>query len=472
MLSRLFFFLLVIIIVNKSFSQTRDTIDKYIEKAMAENHIPGAAVAVIKNGKIIKEGCYGFANLEDSTPVTNQSVFEIAEMSDQFTCAAILLLQQDGKISVNDLASTYLDSLPPAWQNITLKQLMNHTSGLRNDWEENTGYFLENYTDEKMFVAQKKSPLRFHPGESFYFSSGTFDLGLIIKKVTGLTYAQFLEKRIFKPLGMTSTSVYDNTRIVPHRASGYDWKDTVLQNGNVLSPAAKARGDAGVITSITDMIKWDVALKDDRLLSAESRKEMFTSGTLSDSTYIGYGYGWIIGPHSGHLTIGHKGYFRTGFHSAILLFPDIELDVIYLCNQWNISSGILSPFKIASLADARVKLVSSLLPKKDPDSKRTQALSAIIRDELNSTDAEASPRKKYFIGFMLQLIRIGALNGFTNLSYIDSMDLKNNPINVYGQKITKIIFYKTNIIANANHYLSAYFNDKNELIYVFPDDDR
>ena len=473
MLRRLcFFFFVFLIVVNKSFSQTKDTIDKYIEKAMAENHIPGAAVAVIRNGKIIKEGYYGFANLEDSTPVTNQSVFEIADMSNQFTCAAILLLQQDGKISVNDLASTYLDSLPPTWQNITVKQLMNHTSGLRDDWEENTGYFLENYTDEKMFAAQKKIPLRFKPGETFSYSSGTFDLGLIIKKITGLTYAQFLEKRIFKPLGMTSTFVCDNTRIVPHRAAGYAWKDTVLQNGVVLSPAARVRGDVGVITSMPDMIKWDAALKGDRLLNTESRKEMFTSGKLTDGTYIGYGYGWIIAPHSGNLTLGHKGSFRTGFHSAIILFPDIDLDVIYLCNQGNVSSGIISPFKLASSADPKVKLVSSFQPKADPDSKRTQVLTAIVRDELNLTDNKVGLRKKYFIGFMPQLIRSGLLKGFTNLSYIDSMDLKNNPITVYGQKISKIIFYKTNIHANAIQYLSFYFNDKNELICVFPDDDR
>src|SRR5215510_10952284 len=110
---------------------------------------------------------------------------------------------------------------------------------------------------------------------------------------------------------------------------------------------------------------------------------MFTSGTLTDGTYIGYGYGWIVAPHSGHLTIGHKGYFRTGFHSAIILYPDIGLDVIYLCNQWNVSSGILSPFIIPALADPRVKLVSSLQPKADPDSKRTQELTAIVKDGLN-----------------------------------------------------------------------------------------
>jgi CubicO group peptidase (beta-lactamase class C family) len=465
------FFFVFIIIINKSFSQTKDTIDKYIEKAMAENHIPSAAVAVIKNGKIIKEGYYGFANLEDSTPVTCQSVFEIAEMSQQFTSAAILLLQQDGRISVNDLVSTYLDSLPPTWRKITVKQLMNNTSGLRNDWEENTGYFLENYTDEKMFAAQKKVSLLFKPGERFcYLSGGTFDLGLIIKKITGLTYAQFLEKKIFKPLGMTSTSVYDNTKIVPHRAAGYVWTGTILQNGAVLSPAAKARGDVGVITSIPDMIKWDAALKDDRLLNAESRNEMFTSGKLTDSTYIGWGYGWVIAPHSGSLTIGHKGWFRTGFHSAIARFPDIDLDIIYLCNQGNVASGIISPFKIASSADPRIKLVSSLQPQADPDSKRTQVLTAMLQNEINASDGKVSLHKRLFPGFMQQFINSGLLKGFTNLSYIDSMDLKNNPMPVYGQKISKIIFYKTNV--QAIPYLSFYFNDKNELICVLPDDDR
>jgi CubicO group peptidase (beta-lactamase class C family) len=456
------FLLLSAFFFNKSFGQTSATIDKYINQVMAQNHIPGAAIAVIKNGVVIKESYYGLANIEDSAPVTNQSVFEIASMSKQFTCAAILLLQEGGKLSVNDKVSKYLDSLPASWQNITIKQLMNHTSGLRDDWAENTGYFLENYTDEKMFSAQKNVPLLFKPGEMFNYSSGPFDLGLIIKKITGQSYGQFLEEKIFTPLKMISTSVYDNKRIVSRRVKGYVWRDTVMQNGAVISPAAEARGDVGVITSLPDMIKWNAALKTNRLLNADSRQQMFSPGKLADGTMIGHGYGWFIVPHSGHLVIEHSGGFRTGFTSDILQFHDIDLDVIVLCNQWN---GGISSFKIASIVDTTVKLVSEIEPKKDPRATRTEALTTLIQNQLYDTSNHANKFGRLFLGLMPRVIR-GGLNGFKSLSYIDSINL-SRPIAAYGEKITRIIFCKA--IGTPIGFLSFYFNDKDELVCIWPD---
>jgi CubicO group peptidase (beta-lactamase class C family) len=453
--------------IAKSFSQTKDTIDQYVEKAMAENHIPGAAIAIIKNGKILKEGYYGFANLEDSTPVTGQSVFEIASMSKQFTCAAILLLQQDGKISVNDLISKYLDSLPSTWQNITVKQLMNHTSGLRDDWDEKTGYFLENYTDEKMFSAQKKVPLRFKPGETWHYSSGPFDLGLIIKKITGKTYAQFLKERIFRPLGMNSSSVYDNRQIIPHRVAGYVWNDSLhlLQNGYDISPAAEARGDVGVITSVSDMIKWDAALKDDRLLNAESRKEMFEPGILNDGTHIFYGYGWFVIPHAGHLMIEHSGGFRTGFVTDIMRFPDIDLDVIVFRNQW---TGGISSTQIAAIADTSIKLLSKMQLQKDPDIQRTQTLNTLIENIVTKKGRDTAMYKRIFLGSDPQEMN-RFLTGFKGLTYMDSMNLQSRPIIAYGEKITKIIYYGT--VGSDIKFLSFYFNNEDKLVCVIPDQD-
>ena len=467
MLKYYFLSCFALFMVAKSFSQTKDTIDKYVEKAMAEKHIPGAAIAIIKNGKILKEGYYGFANLEDSTPVTSQSVFEIASMSKQFTCAAILLLQQDGKISVDDLVSRYLDSLPSTWQNITIKQLMNHTSGLRDDWDEKTGYFLENYTDEKMFAAQKKVSLRFKPGEMFHYSSGPFDLGLIIKKITGKTYAEFLAERIFRPLGMHSSSVYDNRRVIPHRAAGYVWNDSLslFQNGYDISPAAEARGDVGVIISIPDMIKWDAALKDNRLLNAQSRKEMFEPGTLSDGSYTGYGYGWFILPHGGHLMIEHSGGFRTGFVSDIMRFPDIDLDVIVFCNQW---SGI-SATKIAALADSSVRLLSEMQSQKDPDTSRTKSVKELFENFVSKPTTGSGMYKKLFLGEDLSGLRdyLKRVKDF-NLTYIDGISLASHPMHIYGEEISKIIYYATN---SSIKYLACCFNAGRKLVCIIPDDD-
>lgn len=461
------FFVFVFFIALQSFTQTNDIIDKYIEQAMDESHIPGVAVAVIKNGKIIRERYFGIANMEDSTPVTSQSVFEIASMSKQFTCAAILLLQQDGKLSVNDKISKYLDSLPVSWQDITVRQLMNHTSGLRDDWEENTGYFLENDTDEKMFAAQKNAPLRFKPGEMYHYSSGPFDLGLIIKKITGKTYARFLEERIFRPLGMTSSSVYDNTRIVAHRVAGYVWKDSVLQNGALISSAAHARGDVGIITSLPDMIKWNAAMKDDRLLNADSRKQMFEPGRLNDGSYIGYGYGWLINPQYGHLMIEHSGGFRTGFRSDIMRIPDVDLDIIILCNRWG---GRILGSRIAVLTDSTIRLPSQMKPAKDPDPKRTQALKKLIEKLANNTGNDSALYRRILLGAEPGEVRY-YLKDFKDLTYIDGINLESHPLPIYGSKIDKIIFYKVaGTKINYYKYLSFSF-DKGKLVCVIPEDD-
>jgi CubicO group peptidase (beta-lactamase class C family) len=451
--------------VETTFCQSGDAIDKYIHQTMTEEHIPGTAIAVIKNGKVIKEGYYGIANLEDNIPVTGQSVFEIASMSKQFTCAAILLLQEDGKISVDDKISKYLDSLPASWQNITVRQLMNHTSGLRDDWDENTGYFLENYTDEKMFAAQKKVPLLFIPGEMFNYSSGPFDLGLIIKKISGKTYTQFLEDRIFKPLSMTSTSVYDNRRIIPHRVTGYVWRDTIMQNGADVSPAAEARGDVGIITSLPDMIKWDIALRDNTLLNAESRKEMFEPGKLNDGTYIGYGYGWFIRPQFGHSMIEHSGGFRTGFHSDIMRFRDIDLDVILLSNQWR---GRALCSRIAAMADTALTLPSQMQIQKDPDPKRTETMKLLLENFMNKFGNDSAMYKRIFLGYILGQVR-QYLKGFKELTYIDKLDLQTHPMVVYDEKISKIIFYKVD--AEAIKFLSFSFTDSGKLVCIIPEDD-
>jgi len=462
-------FLLPLLITTTSFSQSADAVDAYFNRRMAQDHIPGAAIAVIKNGKVIKEVYYGYANLEDSTPVTAQSVFMIASMSKQFTCAAILLLQEDGKLSIDDKVSKYLDSLPATWQNFTIKQMMNHTTGLRDDWEEDNGYFLENYTDGKMFAAQTKVPLSFAPGENFKYGSGTFDLGLIIKKITGNTYAEFLEQRIFKPLGMTSSSVYDEHKVVPHRAAGYMWDDSLskMERGYDISAAAMARGDVGVITSIPDMVKWEAAMHDNRLLNEESRRQMFATTTLNDGTPVGYGFGWCIELYSGNRAIEHEGSFRTGFHSHIFMLPDIGESVIFFSNRY------LDPISIDSilplLDTVNIKRVESRHSEKDPDVARTKSLNQFMQNFLDTSKTnEASFRKIFGPAFFVAPVNLDGLRkrlaGFTGLTYLDEKNLSANPLTIYNDAISKIIYYRAE--SKRPKYLAFNYNKAGKLVCV------
>jgi CubicO group peptidase (beta-lactamase class C family) len=462
--------LLMVLISDKSFGQTSDSIDAYINRVMKKDLTPGAAVAVIKDGKVIKESYYGYANIEDSIPVTSQTVFEIASMSKQFTCAAILLLQEDGKISVNDKASKYLDNLPDSWQNITVKQLMNHTSGLRDDWVEDNGYFMENYNDEKMFAAQKQVSLLFNPGENFNYSSGPFDLGLIIKKITGKTYAEFLEERIFKPLGMTSTSIYDEQRIVPHRAAGYYRNDSLsrLQRGWEVSSASIARGDVGVLTSLPDMIKWEAAMRTNSLLNAESRRQMFEAAMLTDGTPVSYGFGWFISLWSGCIFIEHGGGFRTGFHSYIMMLPEQKESVIFFSNEWN--DHIAIEALLAILDPVNLKPASARTVARDTDPARTKSLNQFMRNFLDNKPGIDTVFYRKIFGpyFFMRSIDLGKLRnrleGFTALTYINEKDFRANPITLYNVSVNKTIFYK--VESKNPAYLSFNYDAAGKLAFI------
>ena len=156
----------------------------------------------------------GIANLESRLRVTDSTMFSIASISQAFTCAGILLLMEDGKLNIDDTVGKYFDSLPARWRTITIRRLMNHTAGLRDDWEEDDNYFYTNNSDSAFFAALKAAPLKFQPGEGFSYGSGPFLLGLIIAKVSGETYPDFMKHRIFDKLGMTNSCVNDADSII------------------------------------------------------------------------------------------------------------------------------------------------------------------------------------------------------------------------------------------------------------------
>jgi CubicO group peptidase (beta-lactamase class C family) len=440
-----------------------DSVDNYIDSIMAARHIPGLALAIVKDAKVLKEACYGIANLELNVPVKKETVFEIASMSKQFTCAAVLLLQQEGKLSIQDRLSKHLDNLPDSWKDIHLYQLMNHTAGLRDDWEEDTPFFMENHTDSLMFARQKAYPLLFPPGEAFHYGSGPFTLGLVIAKVSGLPYAQFMKERIFEPLGMHATSIYDVRQIIPNRAAGYVLENDRLTNGMDISSAAEARGDVGVITTIEDMIKWNAALDDDRLLTEASRKAMFTPGTLNDGSYISYGYGWFRYPSRGNFMLAHTGGFRTGFNSVILRYPDKKLFVVMLCNLWSAGAAQIVG-RVVAWFDQDLLSMSERTVKPDPAPLRSERLKELMSKAARGTwqDKELYKQANFcgddakFLAFMLK--------GFKDMVYVDTIPIKNKPFHLFGEDVSEVLVYRAD--ADRKSYWSVGFNREGKLVYV------
>ena len=307
-------------------------IDSAIRAAMHARKIPGLQVAVVKYGLTLKKANYGFANLEYRVPVTDSTLFSIASMSKAFTCAGILLLMEDGRLGIDDPLGKYFDSLPASWNGITIRRLMNHTAGLRDDWDEDDNFFYTNNSDSAFFAALQNAPLKFQPGEGWSYGCGPFILGMIIAKVSGQSYANFLKQRIFDALGMSHTRIDNPERIIPNKASGYRLKYGQVVHGRQISVAAQMRGDVGVLTTVNDMLKWYAALKDSSLLKKSSLDMMFAPGLLNDSSKTGYGFGWFLEPYRDHALISHSGAFRTGFNSLMEFYPEDHVCIIILCN--------------------------------------------------------------------------------------------------------------------------------------------
>ena len=311
---------------------------------MARKHIPGIALLVARESVVVKRGFYGLADLERGAPVDAHTAFEIASMSKAFTDAAILLLAEEGKLSMEDPLSRWIPEAPPAWNGITLRMLMNHTSGIPedwrlHDWDEVPPFFLVNTSDEDFLRAAFETPLDFQPGTHARYSHGPFFLGVVVARATGASYAQFMEERVFRPLGLSSTHVNDPDRIVSDRASGYLPSGDRLVRGHAISPAASARGDVGISSTTDDLFAWYSQLRAGKLIGMASLNAMFTPARVSNGGATPWGLGWRLAPMRTYPSIGHNGGFRTGFCSAIRELPEQQLVVIVLANRANADPG-------------------------------------------------------------------------------------------------------------------------------------
>jgi len=237
-------------------------IDTYIKAEMIKQQIPGLSYAVVSNGKIIDSGAYGYANVELKAPVTSHSLFNIGSIGKTFTATAIMLLQKDGKLSIDDPINKYLDSLPASWNNISIKHLLTHTSGIKDYAHDFPGYsFIEKdrkqeITEARFIQMATTVPLNFQPGERWAYSNSNFVLlGFIIHKLAGKPIGDFMKERIFKPAGMKETRYTDVYDIIPNRASGYlldEDDNNKFINGIYVSNFFSKMGDMGILTTATD----------------------------------------------------------------------------------------------------------------------------------------------------------------------------------------------------------------------------
>ena len=296
---------------------------------------PGATVIVTREGTPLYRKAYGMADLELGVPMQPDNVLRIGSITKQFTAVLVMMMVEEGKLSLDDPLVEHFPDYPAAQaEGVTVHHLLTHTSGLKSytgmeEWGER---WRDDFTPEEMIAFFRDQPRDFAPGESFaYNNSAYFLLGAILEQVSGKSYAELVTERIFEPLGMNSSSYGDPERIVPRRAEGYAGGPGAWRNAPYLS-MTQPYAAGSLLSTVDDLARWDRALSTGELLSAASRERLVTPATLASGESIGYGYGWGLWEYAGHRVIEHSGGIH-GYLSDAVRVPDAGLYVAALSNN-------------------------------------------------------------------------------------------------------------------------------------------
>jgi CubicO group peptidase (beta-lactamase class C family) len=341
------FALLTVTMLRTAYADTTaDRVSDFVNEYLKKNQIPACAVMVRHDGKLVLCEGYGVANVEHGVRVTSRTVFQSGSIGKQFTAMAIMMLIEEKKLALEDPISKYLD-VPENWAAVRVRHLLTHTSGL-GDYPETFSLQRDYSEDEllKMITAQR---LAFAPGEKWSYSNlGYVTLGILIHKVSGEFWGDFLQQRVFAPLVMKHTRAISETDIIANRAAGYVLKNGALKNQQWVSPTVNNTADGSLYFTVEDLAKWDEALETRKLLSRASYEQMWTPVKLNNGTTAPYGFGWRTAKtYSGRGLLEHGGAWQ-GFASYIVRYPDDRLTVAVLCNRAGASASYIAK-RIAGL---------------------------------------------------------------------------------------------------------------------------
>jgi CubicO group peptidase (beta-lactamase class C family) len=315
-------------------------LDKIVSHRLETFGIPGASVAIVKQGKIIYSKAYGYASLELQSFAKPETTYLIGSITKTFTATAIMMLWEEGKLQLEDSIGDYLPTLPLHWKPITIKQLLTHTSRIVTNLENANAncpfeFDCNNYTQANVIQETACLPLNFEPGTQFEYSGRNYYLlGMLIEKISGKTFDQFLKERIFDPLGMKETQMIDYNKLIANRASGYVLENQILANSERMNPLVEL-SDGGLMSTSLDLAKWIASFYTEKLVKRTTIEMMWNKARLSNGNSITqYGLGFGLTPYKEKRRIGHTGNI-PGFSSCLTHFVDHNLTVILLTNITN-----------------------------------------------------------------------------------------------------------------------------------------
>jgi CubicO group peptidase (beta-lactamase class C family) len=331
-------------------AELQSQIDRLLDRTFLAGQ-PGAAVIVVHGGQTVYQSARGKADLELNVPLSPNMVFRLGSITKQFTAAAVMMLREEGRLSLDDPLSKFLPDYPPAGAAVTVRQLLNHTSGIRSytgmpEWMATR--VAEDLAVDELIAGFSGEPLDFPPGTEYrYNNSGYVLLGAIIEKVSGLSYAEFIRQRIFTPLDMHNSYYGDHSSIIPNRAEGYDGSVDNPQNARYIS-MSQPYAAGSLLSTVGDLAKWNTALFGGQVVNEESLSLMTTASQLTDGTPIDYGFGLVPNDIRGHRSFAHGGGI-FGFASYAAYLPDDDVYVAVLCNCSSATAGRTAT-QIAALA--------------------------------------------------------------------------------------------------------------------------
>lgn len=431
----------LVLLFSTSFAKA-DKVDDFVQKQLAEKHIPGAAIAVVKNGKVIKTKGYGLSSVEFNIPVTPETVFEIGSVSKQLTAAGILLLMEDGKLNLDEKISKYLPNTPASWEKVTVRNLLTHTSGIKS-YSSLDGFNLSKRTRRDDFIkALSPYPLDFETGTNYIYSNSGFNLlAFIIESVSGKSYWDFMRERIFNPLGMTKTADRDPNFIIKNRATGYEWRDNHLVGRDW--ELTDLFGAGSIVSTVLDLAKWDAALRGDTLLKKETKAEMWKPLTFNNGKTYPYGFAWRISDIRGHKLIAHSGQ-TAGFGASISRYVDDDLTVIALTNLGESGMGTLIAQGVAKIYIPAISL-KEMKAQPEPNSQISQKISTALRERL-----ENKFNPELLTANLIRTLstertkannqRINSFGGIQKLTFVGSENNENSKIYRYKMETPKRIF--------------------------------
>lgn len=304
-----------------------------VREEMERQGIPGVSVGVVSRGKVLLEQGYGLANLEHSVPATAETIYQSGSIGKQFTASLVLLLEADGRLSLEDPVSKHLPGTPPEWKAITIRNLLNHTSGLGDPYHRID--LRKAYSETELLALEAELPLDFPPGTDWsYSNSGYHVLGFLCSHLGGKFYGEQLQERIFGPAGMKTARIINEQAIIPHRAAGYerDPETERLVNQAWVSPELNTTADGSLYLSVRDWNRWMLVLDGESVLSADQKERLWQPAVLKDGRQIPYGLGWGLEPLGEHPCVSHGGAWQ-GFTTYLIRIPGEGLSVTVLTNS-------------------------------------------------------------------------------------------------------------------------------------------